>query len=79
MRAGAVVWRQLAFVDPQASVLLPCQVGLQAAAVQWVLAPGRVLEAVVAGARLIGGFAEQHLAQLIAQGQHVLGGVQRVA
>ncbi|MNJ67265.1 hypothetical protein D3C77_634240 [compost metagenome] len=62
MRAGAVVRFQLAFIDPQAGLLLPRQVRLQAAAVERVLAPGRVLEAVVAGVGLIGGFAEQHFA-----------------
>ncbi|MNN10102.1 hypothetical protein D3C81_1230130 [compost metagenome] len=79
VRAGAVIVVQVAFFDPQPGLFLPGQVRLQAAAVERVLGPGRVVEARVAGIRLVRRVAQHHPAQLSAQGQQVAGGVQRVA
>ncbi|MCY1358832.1 hypothetical protein D9M69_453760 [compost metagenome] len=77
-RAGAVVGAEVAFVDPQGELFLPSQVGLQAASVEGVEAPARVGEAAVGGIGLVGGVADQHAAELAAEGQRVLGAVQRV-
>ncbi|MNJ50309.1 hypothetical protein D3C77_455780 [compost metagenome] len=79
MRTGAIIGVQLAFVDPLPSLLLPGEVSLQATAIKRIVIPGRILEAVVAWIGLVQGVAEQNPPQLIAQGEHVPGGVQRMA
>ncbi len=76
---GPVVFAHAAVVDPVAHLLLPAQVGLQAAPVEGVEAPGRVGEAVVLGVGLVQGFPQQHTPQLAAQGQGMPGTVQRIA
>jgi hypothetical protein len=79
MRAGAIVVAHVAFIDPALDLFLPGQVGLQAAPVERVEAPGRVSEAAVARVGRVQGFAEQHATQLAAQFQGVLRAVHRVA
>ncbi len=79
VRAGAVVGAQRAVIDPVAGLLLPAQVGLQAAPVERVEGPGGVEEAAVARVRLMHRFTQQHAAQLTAEGQGMAGGVHRVA
>ncbi|MNY79707.1 hypothetical protein D3C86_2204570 [compost metagenome] len=66
MRTGPVIVVQVAFLDPQAGLLLPGQVGLQATAVERVLAPCRIVEAQVARIRLVRRVTQQHPAQLAA-------------
>lgn len=79
MRTGTVIVIQVAFLDPQAGLLLPGQVGLQAAAVERVLAPGGVGEAAVTRVGLVGGITQHHAPQLATEGQQVAGCVQWVA
>ncbi|MNN40814.1 hypothetical protein D3C81_1549010 [compost metagenome] len=79
MRASSVVGVHLAFIDPVPDLLLPAQVGLQATTVEGVLAPGRVLEAGIAGVGLVQCIAKQYAPQLAAQGQGMLGCVQGMA
>ncbi|MNO88894.1 hypothetical protein D3C76_803620 [compost metagenome] len=78
VRTGPVIVVQVAFLDPQAGLLLPGQVGLQTAPVERVLAPCRVVEARIARVRLKRCVTQQHPAQLTTQGQQVMCGVQRV-
>ncbi|MCY1418602.1 hypothetical protein D9M71_341650 [compost metagenome] len=78
-RAGAVILIQVAFVDPGLQLLLPGQVSLQGAPVDWVEPPGRVLEACVLRVGLQLRIAEQHLAHLLAEGRQVTRAVQRLA
>ncbi|MNZ89416.1 hypothetical protein D3C78_1083400 [compost metagenome] len=74
-----VLGRQVAVADPVLQLLAPGQIGLQVAAVQRVLAPGRVLEATVVALGGQAGLAQQHVFQLQAEMCHVFGAVQRLA
>ncbi|MNM99616.1 hypothetical protein D3C81_1121810 [compost metagenome] len=78
MCTGPVIVVQVAFIYPQAGLLLPGQIGLQATAVKRVLAPCRIAEARVPRAWRIGRVAEHHATQLAAQGEQVACGMQRV-
>ncbi|MNM85645.1 hypothetical protein D3C81_977700 [compost metagenome] len=79
LAAADVLGRQVAVADPVLQLLAPGQVGLQVAAVQRVVAPGRVIEATVVAVRGQAGFAQQHVLQLQAKVSHMLGAVQRLA
>ncbi|MNI39527.1 hypothetical protein D3C73_937100 [compost metagenome] len=79
VRAGAVVGVHVAVVDPAFDLLLPAQVGLQAATVKGVEAPRRIVETTVLRVGRVQGFAQQHAAQLTTQFQGVSSGVHGVA
>ncbi|MCY1426340.1 hypothetical protein D9M71_421590 [compost metagenome] len=79
MGAGSIIVVQMAFIDPLACLLLPGQIGLQAAAIERVLAPGRVTEACVTRVRLVGRVPQHHPPQLPAKRQQMMRGMQRVA
>ena len=66
-RAGAVVGIQVALVDPVVQLFLAGHIGLQAAAIDWIVTPGRVGEARVLRVDLERLVAHQHAAQLTAQ------------
>ncbi len=75
VRPGPVVVAHLAVVDPLSDLILPGQVGLQAASVERVQAPCRIGEARVSGAGFVRRFAKQHFAQLATQGQRMSHGM----
>ena len=79
VRAGTIVIAHVAFIDPAFDLLLPGQIGLQAAPVKRVEAPRRIGETAVVRIGRVQGFAEQHAAQLTAEFQGVLRTVDRVA
>ncbi|MCY1421528.1 hypothetical protein D9M71_371860 [compost metagenome] len=76
--AGAVVVAEVAFLDPGAELPLPGEVDLQAAAIEGVVLPGGVGEAAVLRVGLVQGVAEQHPADLAAEGERVACAVHRV-
>ncbi|MNM83477.1 hypothetical protein D3C81_955390 [compost metagenome] len=69
---------QVAVADPVLKLLAPGQVRLQIATIQWVLAPGRIIETTVVAIWRQAGLAQQHVLQLQAEVRHVLGAVQRL-
>src|SRR3990167_1723312 len=78
-RASAVVGTHVAFLDPVAQLILPGQVGLQAAPVKRIEFPGRIGKARILRVDLVRRVAEQYSTQLPAQGQYVSGAVNRLA
>ncbi|MNF70662.1 hypothetical protein D3C84_525780 [compost metagenome] len=79
VRTGAIIVRHAAFIDPAFDLFLPAQVGLETAPVKGVQAPARVGEAIVRRVGVMQGLAQQHSAQLTAQGQRVPGAMHRMA
>lgn len=79
VRAGAVIRVHVAVVDPALDLLLPAQVGLQAAPVKGVEAPRRIVETTVLRVGGVQGVAQQHATQLTTQFQGVPRGMHGVA
>ncbi|MNQ83859.1 hypothetical protein D3C85_989610 [compost metagenome] len=77
-RAGLLVGRQIALVDPGGELPLPDQVGLQTAAIEGIELPGGVLKAGIAAVRWQHRVATQHAPQLPAEGQGMTTTVDRL-
>ncbi|MNP28893.1 hypothetical protein D3C76_1218930 [compost metagenome] len=79
MAAADVLVGKVAGIDPVVQFLAPGQVGLQVAAIQRVLAPGRIVKTTVVILRLQARLAEDHILEFHAEMGDMLGTVQRLA